>query len=813
MKTDDKEKCGGLNQQDEPCPWRKVGKYYCKRHLHYEDIVTPKEFTKLPKCSNCKNRYIKKVGEEEYSTCSKCRESRIEKNKAKSNIPICKKCDIRAIKGEEHCTKHYNEIKDAKTGIKRCSSKWSCNKVLDKNYTKKWCEKCRTKDSEDTRRRKEEKLGIYIKEEILQNVNNMTTDDINDPLDIITKEVKEENMTEILVKPKEFKNNKNIKEEILQNVNNMTADEINDALDIITKEVNEENMTEILVKPEEFKNNENIKEELVESKNNMLPICSTCNNRFTVTNSKYITCDKCRENNIDKTKIFCKIITRNKTRCTYQIMKCSDFCEYHYKKEIKKISVPNGFKKCSKATCKNLLLINDVSKWCDKCKTHEKTIKQEKQKTIIINEDERVCTKCPHKFNVSEFMDKNNDEVKRCKSCRNKQKVQDDKRSDRKRDLKAEYAKNPNRKIHKTTYNKLHKAMITEAYKKSRKKRREMMGSEAYLKHEANNMKQWKINNPERHSKYVKKYKDSLVSKLYMYQYEANEKNIEFKLTEDEQIKMFEQKCYYCNYSEKDKLNGIDRLNNDIGYILDNCVSCCSLCNYMKATLPVYIFVKRCEHIAVYNKLTDHGKLYSKLFTDHGAIKQICKYKKRANKKNISFELTNDQFKKLIVRDCYICGKEATENNCNGIDRFDNDIGYTLENSKSCCTECNFSKKNFDYNVFLNQCLKIYCNCLTKNIVKIKNLGYMHITTTNRPKKEPINKEEKKLITKCEQEKHFVYKYSDENIKKEANKKQSDFEKALKLHNIDISQINTSNMDMDNSEIKKVVQLMKKNII
>ena len=36
--------------------------------------------------------------------------------------------------------------------------------------------------------------------------------------------------------------------------------------------------------------------------------------------------------------------------------------------------------------------------------------------------------------------------------------------------------------------------------------------------------------------------------------------------------------------------NGIDRVDNIKGYDLDNCVTCCSLCNWMKRDLTIKEF-------------------------------------------------------------------------------------------------------------------------------------------------------------------------------------------------------------------------------
>jgi hypothetical protein len=75
----------------------------------------------------------------------------------------------------------------------------------------------------------------------------------------------------------------------------------------------------------------------------------------------------------------------------------------------------------------------------------------------------------------------------------------------------------------------------------------------------------------------------------------------------------------------------------------------------------------------------------------------------QSKRREISFELTLEQFIELINGNCYYCN--ISPNNVyrnrqdgkavisyNGIDRIDSKIGYTIENCKSCCKTCNISK-------------------------------------------------------------------------------------------------------------------------
>jgi len=81
-------------------------------------------------------------------------------------------------------------------------------------------------------------------------------------------------------------------------------------------------------------------------------------------------------------------------------------------------------------------------------------------------------------------------------------------------------------------------------------------------------------------------------------------------------------------------------------------------------------------------------------------------YKRSAKKRELEFELTQDRVEFLIQQPCYFCGELPINGNSrfqilkegseifkyNGIDRLDNIIGYTEENSITACWFCNRAK-------------------------------------------------------------------------------------------------------------------------
>lgn len=72
-------------------------------------------------------------------------------------------------------------------------------------------------------------------------------------------------------------------------------------------------------------------------------------------------------------------------------------------------------------------------------------------------------------------------------------------------------------------------------------------------------------------------------------------------------------------------------------------------------------------------------------------------YLSRATQKEIEFELSIDEFDKLMSENCTYCGNKGGT-----IDRINSDIGYTINNSTPCCFKCNMMKYTHTVNDFLS---------------------------------------------------------------------------------------------------------------
>lgn len=78
-------------------------------------------------------------------------------------------------------------------------------------------------------------------------------------------------------------------------------------------------------------------------------------------------------------------------------------------------------------------------------------------------------------------------------------------------------------------------------------------------------------------------------------------------------------------------------------------------------------------------------------------------YKYNAKKGKRNFEISFIEFKNIISKSCHYCGSISKI----GIDRKDNDLGYTNKNSLPCCWKCNQFKKTRNYKEFINHCKSI----------------------------------------------------------------------------------------------------------
>lgn len=386
-------------------------------------------------------------------------------------------------------------------------------------------------------------------------------------------------------------------------------------------------------------------------------------------------------------------------------------------------------KRCS--TCKKPKPANCSAKTCDACRKRSAALRQKKRENKIeceaTKQDGTKCTnkvnpKCGNKFcekhitEWKEYQETGDKEVRRCNSrtqC-------DPTKPGIKAILPNDYTKKKcescllrankkdtnlrNRKKNATV--ELHKLglfVCTECPIDKKYKSEQMGlkkdGSRSHLcKHHFEMQQKIESNRPHRKRDGLRdRYTDLLKT--------ARKKGRPVKVTMDQFYEIAKKDCFYCGLEHPDSLIGLDRSDNDLDYTIDNVVPCCKSCNLSKNTLNKETFILMCTHIATatcYYKT----RLFPEIFNKSGR-RRYNKYRNDAQCRNLPFELSREYFDGLIKEQCYLCKRCPNENSTNGVDRVDNNLGYTNDNCRPCCGNCNILKKIFPLDDFLIKCALI----------------------------------------------------------------------------------------------------------
>lgn len=91
------------------------------------------------------------------------------------------------------------------------------------------------------------------------------------------------------------------------------------------------------------------------------------------------------------------------------------------------------------------------------------------------------------------------------------------------------------------------------------------------------------------------------------YAREALRRKLEFALTLDEFKELVAPPCLYCGDNETPR--GIDRWDNKIGYVFENCRPCCGTCNYMKGRMDGATWVDQCQRVSDHTRVVELSDL------------------------------------------------------------------------------------------------------------------------------------------------------------------------------------------------------------
>jgi len=373
----------------------------------------------------------------------------------------------------------------------------------------------------------------------------------------------------------------------------------------------------------------------------------------------------------------------------------------------------------------------------------------------------KACTSCKKELPIEHFKGQRQPITKCCIRCREGFKKNDKNRDkEHRNEIARKNDAKPERKAVKAKWAEDNYDKVAKKCMDFRQRKIEKLGAEEYLKQQAEQAKKWRENNPEKTAKTNENKKNSKDQNYNVYKISANYKNLTFDISFQEYCDIVDKECYYCGIIQDKGFNGIDRKNQEVGYKLDNCVSCCKMCNYMKGSCSDEVFIKRAEHILTFQKLIS-GNLFSDCFANHKGSTYIS-YIKRAIKKEFEFKISELEFEEIVCKSCFICGKENNELHRNGLDRLDSNMGYTINNLNSCCGECNYMKKKYDFSLMLEKFMFIYIKHKNDNFEN-HSVAIRTIVKTNKKSKEEI--QENTANRKKTQQQQMKEKYNDEEYK------------------------------------------------
>jgi hypothetical protein len=445
--------------------------------------------------------------------------------------------------------------------------------------------------------------------------------------------------------------------------------------------------------------------------------CGTC--RKTHYMGDYTTCEPCRKRGIEnRGKKKEEIVKCAKEGCSFKKSEENTYCGKHQLYVFMNETEELGLKMCKNAVrgCRTQLA-KEARSACDDCLEKERE-KDHKRRGGTIKEtvSEKQCACCCKMYSKEMFQGLHG-ETHTCQTCRDANKRADEKRDkEHTNELARLNSLKPERKVVKKAWKESNYEKVAMYCIQHRKKLIEE-DVDKYHADNAETMKKWRDANPEKVQEINEKSKNNIYKYYQVYKNSAILKQLIFEITKDEYLIIVKSPCTYCGIIQEKGFNGIDRIDSTVGYVNDNCVSCCAMCNYMKGCLDKDIFTQRVEHIATYNKFVE-GKLYPASFKDYNPYYES--YILRAEKKRFIFDISEELFDTITSCPCYTCGKLSTKEHQNGLDRIDSSIGYIKNNVYSCCGNCNYMKNNYSYKIFIDKCVLI-CNKLNKKTLTIED--------------------------------------------------------------------------------------------
>ena len=199
----------------------------------------------------------------------------------------------------------------------------------------------------------------------------------------------------------------------------------------------------------------------------------------------------------------------------------------------------------------------------------------------MADQETKKCSNCSRAPQALSEFRVDEKEYKTCQTCRDKGKINDTKRREDPDKREERNARGRDMKYY-------------QAYRE-RKREEDFEGYRANINEVR---KEWMDKNRGHMSQWAKTHVNTRLSAIKS---SAQTRGKSWNITDELAKELMTSPCHYCGLIDMNiRVNGIDRVNNDIGYENGNVVPCCKLCNYFKKNYTVDEFLVHAKRITEY---------------------------------------------------------------------------------------------------------------------------------------------------------------------------------------------------------------------
>lgn len=258
----------------------------------------------------------------------------------------------------------------------------------------------------------------------------------------------------------------------------------------------------------------------------------------------------------------------SKIRCIRTIEPNAKLCEFHLEEKIKKDSLKTLCKATIEQTGRKGQQCSKEAKNDGYCGKHLRQIVLDKANKVLCEDGKRGCFK----------------EVKQgCKKCK---------------DCLEKQAKKDNDKYYEVI---LDPETCRMCYKKPYVPARGKRGQILMTCESCHNKElEVETNRPNRCRNYSVEKKANLESAFVALKIGAVKRGLTVSITFEQFVNIVSKPCVYCGFYAEESVTGVDRIDSTRSYVIENCVSCCGVCNIMKSDHPLQYFKEHVLKIGAY---------------------------------------------------------------------------------------------------------------------------------------------------------------------------------------------------------------------